>query len=172
MKFVILSIKICLIPSRHQEVRSSSGGSELRALVHKRSLSISGSEVNSGLVHLDVARADEIPTLLDVNEEFSGPAPLLAEEIEREEELPGLVEEGNSGALGGVDTLDLVIGEFAGKGNERELETESEEGGGLTGELLSLSNVGRLDGAVDLDNDIGARSFDGALEAGEEVKGE
>lgn len=172
MKYVILSIKICLIPSRYQELRSSSGGSELRALIHKGSLSISRSEVHSGLVHLDVARADEIPTLLDVNEEFSGPAPLLAEEIEREEELPGLIEEGNGGALGGVDTLDLVVSELAGKGNERELETESEEGGGLTGELLSLGNVGRSDAAINGDSNIGAVSFDGALEAGEEVKGE
>lgn len=155
--------------SGFSDIRSSG---KLRALVQKISLGGSGAEVDGGLVHLDVASANNVPSLLDVNEELKIPCPLLGEEVEGEEELPGLVEEGNSRALGGVDTLKLVSGKLSRHGDEEELETESEESGGLAGENLSLSDSNGLRTVHDINSRGSARAINDALEAGEKVKRE
>lgn len=119
------------------------------------------------MVHLVVAGASKIPGQLDVVTEIRAITELLGGEVEGEDELPGLIEESDSGALNGIETLKLVGGERAGTEEQDELEAESEEGGVLTGPLLGLENVGILADVVNT-NALVRASLDGlALEAGE-----
>jgi len=139
------------------DLSGSCVGGSLRALVQEGGGVGLDAEGGEGLIHLVVAGASKIPGNLNVVTELSIIAELLGGEVEGEDELPGLIEESDGGALHGVEALELVGGQLGGTEEEHELEAESEEGGVLAGPLLGLVDVGGGAGVVDTDALAGAR---------------
>ena len=127
-------------------------------------------ESSKSLIQLVVARASEIVGELNVVTELFLVAELSGGEEDGENELPGLVDESDKGALDGVEGLELVGGKLGGSKEENELEAESEEGGVLTGPLLGQPDVSGKAKVVETDARRGALGYGDTLEAGELIK--
>lgn len=151
----------------------SCDGSSLRALVEEGRLTARvETEERGDLTELVVARAHEVVGLLDGVVEVDIAGELFAGEVDGDDELPGLVGEGITGALEGVETLDLVGGQILADSQQGELDGESEEGDSLTGPLLGLKAVSVRVRVGDINGNIGAIGVGHTLEALEGVEGE